>query len=106
MRGMLILCGVLVMASVAEAEDRTAPTFRQDVMAVLSHSGCNLGTCHGNAKGKGGLKLTLRGDDPQADEQEAPLLLLQGVVCAPGRGGLREQAQRDDDPRVEVHGRP
>ena len=67
MRGLLILCGVLVMASIVVAEEQPAPTFRQDVMAVLSHSGCNMGTCHGNAKGKGGLKLSLRGDDPLAD---------------------------------------
>ena len=68
MRRLLILCGLwCVMASPAGAEERAVPTFRQDVMAVLSHSGCNMGTCHGNAKGKGGLKLSLRGDDPVAD---------------------------------------
>ncbi len=68
MREFLILCGVVVAtASSVGAEDRVAPTFRRDVMAVLSHSGCNMGTCHGNAKGKGGLKFSLRGDDPQAD---------------------------------------
>lgn len=45
----------------------SAPGFRSDVMAVLSKSGCNQGTCHGNAHGKGGLKLSLRGQDPEAD---------------------------------------
>jgi len=38
--------------------------FRRDVMAVVSKAGCNLGGCHGNASGKGGLKLSLRGQDP------------------------------------------
>jgi hypothetical protein len=38
-------------------------------MAVLSKAGCNAGTCHGNASGKGGLKLSLRGDDPDADDR-------------------------------------
>ena len=43
------------------------PSFRNDVMAVLSKSGCNLGTCHGNARGKGGFQISLRGQDPAAD---------------------------------------
>ncbi|MEW4528039.1 DUF1549 and DUF1553 domain-containing protein [Maioricimonas sp. JC845] len=42
-------------------------SFRTDVMAVLSTAGCNQGTCHGNANGKGGFKLSLRGDDPDFD---------------------------------------
>jgi len=36
-------------------------------MAVLARSGCSLGTCHGNQNGKGGLKLSLRGQDPDID---------------------------------------
>ncbi|QEF98826.1 hypothetical protein Mal15_28830 [Stieleria maiorica] len=45
------------------------PEFTTDVMPVLSKAGCNLGTCHGNLNGKGGLKLSLRGQDPQYDYQ-------------------------------------
>ncbi len=45
----------------------TEISFRNDVMAVLSKSGCNLGTCHGNARGKGGFQISLRGQDPAAD---------------------------------------
>ena len=41
--------------------------FRRDVMAVLSKAGCNAGGCHGNANGKGGFKLSLRGQDPDLD---------------------------------------
>ncbi len=44
-------------------------SFRHDVMAVLSKAGCNLGTCHGNARGKGGFQLSLRGQDPDLDWQ-------------------------------------
>jgi hypothetical protein len=36
-------------------------------MAVLSKAGCNAGGCHGNATGKGGFKLSLRGQDPDLD---------------------------------------
>eukprot|EP00913_Durusdinium_trenchii_P008792 g8258.t1 len=42
-------------------------SFRNDVMAVLSKAGCNAGVCHGNANGKGGFKLSLRGENPAAD---------------------------------------
>jgi hypothetical protein len=41
--------------------------FRNDVMAVLSKAGCNQGACHGNQNGKGGFKLSLRGQDPEFD---------------------------------------
>jgi hypothetical protein len=42
-------------------------SFRHDVMAVLSKAGCNAGACHGNQNGKGGFKLSLRGEDPAFD---------------------------------------
>ena len=42
-------------------------TFRNDVMPVLSKAGCNAGSCHGNANGKGGFRLSLRGQDPYLD---------------------------------------
>lgn len=45
----------------------TPPSFRNDVMAVLSRAGCNQGACHGNLNGKGGFKLSLRGEDADFD---------------------------------------
>src|SRR5262249_29994281 len=60
----------------------TAPTraddvsFRNDVMAVLSRTGCNAGACHGNQNGKGGFKLSLRGEDPEFDR----LALTRGML--------------------------
>src|SRR6185295_10717174 len=66
---MAIVLPALVAAALSPqsiaAADRI--TFDTEVMAVLSKAGCNLGTCHGNANGKGGFKLSLRGDDPAAD---------------------------------------
>ncbi len=44
-----------------------SPSFRNDVMPLLSKLGCNAGTCHGNANGKAGFKLSLRGQDPDLD---------------------------------------
>ncbi|MEZ0277205.1 MAG: hypothetical protein ACAH88_20000, partial [Roseimicrobium sp.] len=42
-------------------------SFKNDVQAVMAKAGCNLGTCHGNATGKGGFKMSLRGDDTDYD---------------------------------------
>ncbi len=36
-------------------------------MAVLSRAGCNQGICHGNLNGRGGFKLSLRGQDRDFD---------------------------------------
>lgn len=62
------ICGVfiLLLASFSQAEN---VSFRNDVMAVLSKAGCNMGTCHGNQNGKAGFKLSLRGEDAEADHR-------------------------------------
>jgi hypothetical protein len=80
-------------------------SFRNEVMAVLSRSGCNQGTCHGNQNGKGGFKLSLRGDDPAFDYEALTremlgrrtdplrpadsLLLLKATAQVPHEGGKR-----------------
>ena len=38
-------------------------SYRHEVGALLSRAGCNMGACHGNLSGKGGFKLSLRGED-------------------------------------------
>ena len=42
-------------------------SFRNHIMPLLTKVGCNSGACHGALAGKGGLKLSLRGYDPEAD---------------------------------------
>jgi len=80
-------------------------SFRNDVMAVLSKAGCSAGTCHGNKNGKGGFKLSLRGQDPDVDyltltrdlfarridslEPEQSLILLKPTTQVAHEGGLR-----------------
>ena len=54
-----------LFASESRAQDPV--NFRQEVMAVLSRGGCNQGACHGNLNGKGGFKLSLRGENPDKD---------------------------------------
>ena len=91
-----------------DAESAT-PSFRNEVMAVLSRAGCNAGTCHGNANGKGGFKLSLRGQHPDADfatltrelgsrrvslvEPAASLLLRKPTMAVPHQGGRRFDAK-------------
>jgi hypothetical protein len=52
---------------VAGAQRAYHPDFIRDVAPVISKLGCNVGTCHGANKGKGGFKLSLRGNDPLFD---------------------------------------
>jgi hypothetical protein len=74
-------------------------------MAVLSKAGCNMGTCHGNKNGKGGFKLSLRGEDPDWDfavlsrdlngrrvnllDPDASLVLLKATMQVPHEGSRR-----------------
>ena len=66
----LFMAVLLCCGSVLAAEDGVGPPrFDTEVMAVLSKAGCNAGACHGNASGKGGFRLSLRGQDPQLDHR-------------------------------------
>ena len=95
-----------------------------DVQPVLARAGCNLGVCHGNKNGKGGFKLTLRGQDPAQDyvtltrdlfgrrvdlaEPERSLLLLKATGQVSHEGGLRFTPESDELPhrrRVDPTGR-
>ena len=42
-------------------------SFANDILPILTKTGCNSGACHGALAGKGSLKLSLRGYDPEAD---------------------------------------
>ncbi len=42
-------------------------SFVREVVPLISKTGCNAGTCHGNQKGQNGFKLSLRGYDPVYD---------------------------------------
>ncbi len=80
-------------------------SFERDVMPVLSRAGCNSGACHGNLNGKGGFKLSLKGEDPVTDlaaltremlarrtdphHPAESLLLLKGTGRVPHEGGSR-----------------
>ncbi|HEY7115100.1 MAG TPA: DUF1549 domain-containing protein [Tepidisphaeraceae bacterium] len=42
-------------------------SFKLDVMPVFMRSGCNVGGCHGSARGKDGFRISLFGFDPDGD---------------------------------------
>jgi Protein of unknown function (DUF1549)/Protein of unknown function (DUF1553) len=109
---MLIRLLTYALALAASAVLATEPvmaedslSFSVDVMAVLSKAGCNSGACHANRNGKGGLKLSLRGDNPRHDfltltqefagrrintiEPEKSLLLLKPTGEVAHQGGQR-----------------
>jgi len=44
-----------------------SPSFRNEVVPVLTRYGCNQGGCHGKEAGQNGFKLSLRGFAPEED---------------------------------------
>jgi hypothetical protein len=92
-------------AHVLDAARARPASFRADIVPLLSKAGCNMGACHGNASGKGGFRLSLRGDDPDFDflsltrdqlgrrasplEPRRSLIYLKPTGSVPHEGGLR-----------------
>ena len=90
---------------VTKAKDQTPPSFRNDIIPILTRAGCNSGACHGALAGKGGLKLSLRGYDPESDhfvltrqasarrvdrsQPEKSLIILKSTRQMPHGGGAR-----------------
>jgi len=84
-------------------------SFLREVLPVLTRAGCNAGACHGNLNGKGGFKLSLKGEDPAADyaaltrdlggrrtnphAPEQSLILLKATGMVPHEGGIRFSSQ-------------
>ncbi len=80
-------------------------SFRLDVMPVFARGGCNMGSCHGAARGKDGFRLSLFGFDPTGDHHrltrelpgrridlahpEESLLVLKATGAVPHTGGKR-----------------
>ncbi|QEH37030.1 hypothetical protein OJF2_56150 [Aquisphaera giovannonii] len=100
-----MLASVLAGSQASEVAAGRAVSFRNDIVPLLSSAGCNMGACHGNASGKGGFKLSLRGDDPafdlhaltresygrrvSVDEPPSSLIVLKPTGQVPHEGGIR-----------------
>ncbi len=58
---------VKVPIDVRDAHADRPISFRLDLMPVFTKAGCNVGGCHGAARGKDGFRLSLFGYDPDGD---------------------------------------
>lgn len=56
-----------VPLTVKNATANSAPSFRHDVLPILTRFGCNQGACHGKLAGQNGFRLSLRGYAPEWD---------------------------------------
>lgn len=60
--------GAVARLSGQEGTER-AWSFAEDIVPILTRSGCNTGGCHGRADGQNGFHLSLFGYDPSGDYQ-------------------------------------
>ncbi len=58
---------VAIPVVIDESGEERPISFKLDVMPVFTKSGCNMGSCHGAARGKDGFMLSLFGYDPDGD---------------------------------------
>ncbi|HLN28882.1 MAG TPA: DUF1549 and DUF1553 domain-containing protein [Gemmataceae bacterium] len=58
---------VALPVHIKDAKVDRAISFKLDVMPVFMKAGCNVGGCHGAARGKDGFRLSLFGYDPDGD---------------------------------------
>lgn len=105
MRAIWISLCIGLTNATAAVSDTPSASFRNHVIPALTRAGCNSGACHGALAGKGGLKLSLRGYDPETDhfiltrqalsrrvdrtQPDKSLLLLKATRSMPHGGGRR-----------------
>lgn len=63
----ILTIAIFAMTAATVRAQSAVPGFRHEVMPLLNRMGCNMGACHGSANGKGNLKLSLRGENPDTD---------------------------------------
>ena len=94
-----------VEIKVEDSSHSPIPSFELDIVPILTKQGCNMGACHGKARGQNGFALSLLGFDPEFDYESltqnargrrvfpaAPdksLLLLKAIGEVPHGGGRR-----------------
>ncbi|HLJ96357.1 MAG TPA: DUF1553 domain-containing protein [Gemmataceae bacterium] len=97
---------------VTKTKEASAPSFRNDIIPLLTKVGCNSGACHGALAGKGGFKLSLRGYAPVLDhfvmtrqtlgrrvdpiEPAHSLVLLKPTMAVAHGGGLKIEVDSPD----------
>jgi hypothetical protein len=99
-----------VQFTVMDAKVDRPISFKLDVMPVFMRAGCNVGSCHGSARGKDGFHLSLFGYDPDGDYDRLTrelgtrridlaipaesLIIQKGLGAVPHTGGAK--FHRDD----------
>ncbi|QDV68851.1 hypothetical protein Poly24_25640 [Rosistilla carotiformis] len=104
--GFALLAPLFLFGSVHAVESEPTVSFINDVVPVLTKSGCNTGVCHAKAGGgQNGFQLSLFGFEPQEDydhlvlegrgrrlfptDPDRSLLLVKAVGEVPHGGGVR-----------------
>jgi len=102
----MAMFATLLFGPALHADDQRAVSFVNDVMPVLTKSGCNAGVCHAKAGGgRNGFQLSLLGFEPEEDYEhlvkedrgrrlfpaapEHSLLLMKATGRMPHGGGVR-----------------
>ena len=96
---------VRVPVSAADTGRAAAPSFRQDILPMITKTGCNAGGCHGKLAGQNGFRLSLRGYAPEWDHDwltrevqgrrinaafpDQSLLVQKATAALPHEGGAR-----------------
>ncbi|HSU67403.1 MAG TPA: DUF1549 domain-containing protein, partial [Tepidisphaeraceae bacterium] len=96
---------VTLPVEVKDAKLERPISFRLDVMPIFMRAGCNVGSCHGSARGKDGFHLSLFGYDAEGDYDritremstrrinlaipKESLLIQKGLGAVPHTGGAR-----------------
>ncbi len=94
-----------ISINVTDATVAQPPSFREDIIPILTRNGCNNGACHGKLAGQNGFKLSLRGYAPEWDHDwivkelngrrlnhgapEQSLFVLKPLAIIPHEGGQR-----------------
>lgn len=94
-----------------ESHDQRLIDFDTQIIPILTRQGCNAGSCHGAALGRGGFKLSLFGSDAKADhialahqlqgrrvnlhDPERSLALLKASEQVGHEGGMRLEEDSD-----------
>ena len=65
--GWMACCALSPALLADEATPASAPSFKNDVLPLLTRYGCNQGACHGKMAGQNGFRLSLRGYAPEWD---------------------------------------
>jgi len=108
----LTLIVALASFSALAADTPRTLNFTNDIVPILTKSGCNSGGCHGKSGGQNGFKLSLLGFEAEEDYEhivkeargrrlfpaspEQSLLLTKGTAQLPHGGGKKLEATSED----------